>query len=655
MNLISLQHVTEIGSLPEAVRKEVDLWQDAFRAVTRPAIAGVRRIAERFGVSFSTAWRKYHAWKREGWRALVNRAKSPDRDRVSEEFVQWYLALAERNQRKTRPAHRVFGRMWRAGETIPGVDNSLPRHELPPGCTYANLQRYVKSQFALAAMRRGLGVALAKHGPKVWTTRAQLWPGSHWMIDDVWHDHFVVFQGQLVRVLELGALDVFSAHRFAYGTKPRFTREDGKFDNLKEASARLLLASGLFQQGFSPRGTIILAEHGTAAIAERIQRLLRDRFGLIAGTNTPLISVQESGINGKQQAIAGLRGQGGGNPRHKSALESLHNLIHNELAALPAQTGRDVEHRPEFTHGQLTEGSDVLKIAAWLNRVAPDRVAQLQAPLLEYHAHFLPLLDAIHAGISRRGEDPEIWDHELEGWHAAGNVRIEYRFSADAAQWIGDEQVRALPAPAQAAFTAMVKSDERLFRQRQLSPREAWARGAGTLQKIPAFVVAEMLGEDCARELKCERSYFEFQDGELHPEILRYESRVTEPDGTERELPEDKYLAFVNPFDLAQLFIHDAAGRHIGIARRATRVSRTDVDAVQAQFKRNATRLHDLLKPIKARHTQTVREASARLKNNADVIAGVAADHDELAALAEASLMAGYNNQPETPQDEQPD
>jgi hypothetical protein len=42
-------------------------------------------------------------------------------------------------------------------------------------------------------------------------------------------------------------------------------------DSLKEKYARVLVANLLFNEGFSPRGTNFLAEHGTAAVSERMR------------------------------------------------------------------------------------------------------------------------------------------------------------------------------------------------------------------------------------------------------------------------------------------------------------------------------------------------------------------------------------------------
>jgi hypothetical protein len=605
--------LTRFATLPDDVRRTVQTLLGVMRGIAasgrvNPACEEqARQFFGRRGFSAASLRRKWYAFQLEGWTALIDHSAAGGvrEAALPVEFVDWFKALAERNQRKTRPAWRTFKHAWHSGARVPGLDNSARRDQLPAGCSYANLSRKVADAFALAAMRRGLGVARAAHGPQILTTRAGLWPMSHVMIDDMWHDNFVIFRGVPVRVLEFDAIDVLSGCKIGWGTKPRLPREDGTMEGLQEKFVRMLMAQVFFQHGYHPtQGTTLMAEHGTAAVREDLERILHDRTG-------GKITVRRSGIVGREQAVRGMfPGRGGGNPRFKSPLESLRGLIHNELAALPGQTGLDYTHLPETTAGEVRANQELLKAVAVLAQTNPDRAALLQLSLLQYHSQFLPLLGDVYETINRRN-----W-HELEGWHACGFVVPELN---DAGQWVAPE---ALPPAKREALLALARIDRGYSREIRLSPRQVFTRGAGQLERIPAFVVAEILGNDFAREERCANSYFEFADSEIAPEPLRFESRITDPEGNERELPADKYQVFVNPFDLNQLFIHDARGRHLGIARRAARVSRADADGLLRQFGHNNARLADLLKPIRARHADITRDASARAAHNADVIAG---------------------------------
>lgn len=619
---VPTEDIAVFSSLGERVRGIVHdrLTMMEFIARARVKESGIAEVSASCGVAFATLRRWWFGFKREGWRALVpcnhegckrdslydTRVEKPG-TKISEPFKQWFIALAESNQRKTAPAYRQFKRMWKSGAIIPvGPDgkcsdekfNALPRHELPEGCTYSNLQRYCKDKFALKAMRVGLGAAMAKHGPKTFTSRFGLWPMSHIMIDDLWHDNFVTCRGELGRVLEFDALEILSGDLIGWGTKFRWRRdEDGKMDGLKEKFMRMIIAQIFFQKGFSPRGTFILAEHGTAAVPDWLKKLLFDRSG-------GLIRVRESGMTGKEQAVMGMYlGRGGGNPRFKSALESLRNLKHNELGFVPGQTGKDVEHRPEQLHGELRHNSDLLKAVAVLSEKNPDRAALIQLSLMQYHSQFLPLLGSIYDAICNRE------DHNLEGWHKCGFVVPQLN---DAGSWVSAESL--LPEKRDALMT-LARVDKKYCRDHRLSPREVSSRYTGLL-KLPPFVIAEILGNDFAREEKCENSYFLFQDTEIDPDPLRFESRIITPDGSERELASDRYHVIINPFDLSQLFVHDAKGRHLGIALRTIITSKADDDGLKRQFGHNNKRLADLLKPVRARHAGITREANKRTAAN---------------------------------------
>lgn len=607
----SRTELVSLGNLPQEVRDDIMRWAQELETAEKPITDWLRGVAGRMGVSFQTARRKYDAWRKQGLPGLINRAKAPEvrnqQSEITEEFLQSYWALVERNQRKSRPAWRQFSRAWFAGEKIPGLDPDLPRHRLPIGASYENLQRQCNDKFALAVMRRGMGAA-AKYAPQTFTTRVGLWVGSHYMFDDLWHDNFVVFKGKPVRVLELCGLDVFSGCKFSWGMRPRIQRDDGSFENLRESCMRMLLASVLWNEGYSERGTILIAEHGTAAIRERVEKLLFDFSG-------GKIRVGRSGIIGKEQAVAGMfPGKGGGNPRCKAPLEALHNLTHNELAMLAGQTGKDTEHRPESTDASLSHASDLLKAVTVLARTKPERAALIKLPLLEYHSQFVPLVRDIYALINLRN-----W-HELEGWSECGHITIEFRLAPDAMDWVSASDVALLPEQTRGLLSELARQDQRYMRQRKLSPMEIWRPGRAGLSKIPAWVVADLLGEDCAVERSCAGSYFVFEDSDLSPEPVRYEARVVTPEGRERELPAGKYMTFVNPFDISMLFVHDARGRHIGVAPRVMRVCRGDAEALKQRWGHNHRRLAELLTPIRARHADLTREAAERDAHNAALL-----------------------------------
>ena len=628
--------VAFLGQLPIQVRQDATDWAEALQAISKPIGKSLAALAQRFGCDYVTARRKYDDFRKSGYniRVLVNCSKAAiskaslysaslesafNLGTKHPRFVAYAKQLAESYQRNTAAAHRAFGKAWQAGREITGLDNSLPRHELPPGCGQDNFYRIVNDAFALEATRRGLGRAVAKYGPQVFTTRAGLWYGSHYAIDDVWHDNFVVFghgrSSQIVRVLQLGGMEIFSGGYIAWGCKPRVLRADGKFDNLKEKYARLIVCKILFNEGYSPRGTQFIAEHGTAAISAFLEECMR-RYGGKLPDGRDAVTVRRSGITGKEQAVLGWRGQGGGNPRTKSWLESFHNLIHNELAAIPGQTGKDYESRPEYTNHLLNDCAEELKALAIIAEKNPQRAAQMQLRLLHYHSDFLPLLMDLYRELNQR-----TW-HQLEGWDSIpGNRVVEYRTAPSSAQWLTNGEFSALPVESQNLIIQLAQADKRYLQSRQLSPAEVRQRELrhAPLIKFPAFAIAEMLGPDFARELEVKGAYFRpFSDEELCPELLRYESVVTTSEGREEQLQDGHYLIFINPFDLAVVFVHDAQKRFLGTARRADRADLDSPEQIKASLGRTMHRTAQLKAPLLARHAQTMKAENARLNDLAD-------------------------------------
>jgi hypothetical protein len=431
-----------------------------------------------------------------------------------------------------------------------------------------------------------------------------------------------------VRVLEFDCIDVLSGCKIAWGTQPRVAREDGTMTNLKEHQVRMLLAKVLFQDGFSERGTVLMSEHGAATFPERIKQLLADR-------HLPIL-IRESGITGEEQAIAGmLPGRGMGNFRFKAALESLRNLIHNELGSLPGQTGMDVEHRPERLHGELRYTTDLLKAAQLL---PPSSAAMLRYPMLEYHSQFLRLLMDVYRLINCR-----TW-HDLEGWSECGFVTIDYRLAPDSEAWLSNEDYLKLPAEVRQNLAVLVRKDARYWQERKLSPQEVWNLAVRNpqpaLKKLPAFIVSEMLGPDCTREEVVEGAYFVFKDSELSPSLLRYESRVTDPEGRESELANgSKWMVFCNPFDLEQLFVHDAAGRHVGIAKRDHKICKADIDTIQQHWHQVSHRNKEILTPVRKEHAQWTKEQIGLHEHNQRVITGAQAADSAKEDAVDKALM----------------
>jgi len=626
----------DFAALPKIVREEVTLLDRHLKqclASPKKMVAYVEAARQ-----LTAAGQRYSAsgvrnlcavYKAGGcdWRTLVDWRKVPhDENRLPAAFVDEFKRRSGRHGRSAAQARLDLLADWRRGVPIPGYPDhpkADPTKGHPAGWSYANLLRVAKvPDFEKIAQRVGLGAAKAKHGPKLFTTRAGLWPLSHILPDDVDHDVELrlLARNQQCRASNLGMYDLLSGNYFKYATKPLFKRFDPKLDRhvtdkWKEANMRYLVACQLTEIGYNPRGTQYVVELGTATLRDRVVALLHDRSKAIHGE--AVLTVDHSGTTGKEQILEGMhRGEGGGNPRHKAALESLHNLMHNAMGALPGQTGPDVARRPEQLAGMMNATDELMLIARALTPWAREK---LKFPTLEYHSEFLPILREIINAINRRTE------HNLEGWAKCDFFTNEFRWHRGSEEWISGDAYLALPNETRALLAQIVQTDLACQRPRRMSPHEVFEKGRSQLVKAPAGLVAELLYDDLAVEHKCRNGYFELHDVEIDPEVLRYDSRVYTPDGRIEELTPDTYEVVINPFQPDFLWVYNGKrgrGGFLGVAHRTLKPCRADATGKGTALAILRERFDDLAAPVRARGRDLAREEQARLQHNLDVITG---------------------------------
>lgn len=554
------------ASLSDSARANAAHWQHLLApvlALESGVVAALQDLARRSGHPYATVRRKYYAAKKTGAAAIIDRRMAGadnDREQISPEDIETLRTYVESNQRKTAPAIRAMRRDWQNGKLYTSTPLD-PRTGFPKGWSPRNLARFAPDQFTLRAARLGRSAA-ASERRLVYTTRAGLYVGSHYLFDDMWHDHFVnvLDQRKTGRPLEFHAVDLYSANKFAWGMSVRM-ENDGRMEGLKEADMRFLLAAVLFNFGYSPRGTILVAEHGTAAIRQDLEQMLLEETG-------GLVTVARSGMEGAAAAAHQYAGRGKGNFRFKAALESLGNLIHNEMAALPGQAGMDRDHRPEQLHGLLKRNDALLTAVAQL---PPERLAMLRWDLLTIQ-QFRAVAGEIYARINART------DHDLEGWDM------------------------------------MHVPDPRTGMMRRLSPAEVWRSGSRQLTRLRPEAAAGILVKDNGVELTCRRGMLELTNGEISGDPLRFDARFL----TDRE----KYRCVLNPFAPDALFIFDARNAFVTACPRVQSICRADVAALQRECGAAAHAEAERLAPFRARHAQEARQRAADMRHNARVLAG---------------------------------
>lgn len=623
-SLITASPAFDFARVPAKWRKRVDAW----RLVIERQEAGLltkHEAAEQLSVTLSTYNRRLAAIREMGMAALVPNYANCGHTSLPNAFVDYWKTMQERYQRKTAPARRELYRQWQARHPIPGYTGHPGWPNLPAGWDKRNLYRYQPSKLELTALRHGLGRAIMKHAPKIFTTRAGMHHLQFLTADDVHLDmkgHILTSREQ-VKPLQLGFMDVASANRFLWGTKPQKLKEfaAGK-TGIEEADFRFLLCSQLLTTGLSRRGTTYLLEHGTATMRDRVIDILSRYYGPRGLICEDAFKIEKSGMLGKAQAICGMGdGRGGkGNPFFKTWIESLHNLIHNELSALPGQVGHDRDEPEHF--GVITrENEQLFKLA---DKLQPEFRELLKFPTLEYHSALKPAIDHILRLINCRT------DHQLEGWAACGWMTRSYRLAAESTEWKTEQDLIEMLPPVRSAYLAMAEHDKRCFLPRNLAPEEVFrmrhaaAVQAGEIVPVPLSVISEILYEDIAKPERCADGYFEIQDVNIAPEKMRFESRIMRPDGREEELIDrETYEVVLNPFDPQRLYVYSgtkARGAFLGTAARTERIVRGDRKAAEREFGRHNTRLADMLSDTKRRNTGRTQEAASRKAHNADVI-----------------------------------
>ncbi len=621
-------------SLPQDVRIEAEGLEALFQAADA-ALHGSKGgffedAAHRFSCSASHLKNLYSRWRksdRDFW-VLVNKTRVRAMEsELSPEFVDYWRGLCERNQRSCKAAFRIFKRAYFGGEAIPGLPGKRSQSQLPKGCTYPNLMRYAPSSFELRAARQGRSAA-APFRPLVFTTRVGLACGQVYVFDDVEHDHKVNFLGvnrQAMRPLELSCIDLLSGCKVAYGLKPTVLDDESAKQKIKERDMRFLVAHVLHNIGYRPEGTVLMVERGTAAIRPDMEQIILD-------ATDGAVRVERSGREGAAAFAGVFEGRSRGNSRFKAALESHHNLVHNELAALPGQMGKDRDHAPEELHGRDRHNNALIQAVAAL---PPERAALLELPFIPW-VQFHQLCDEIYDRINHRTE------HKLEGWEAAGFLINEFRLTVDG-PWLPMQMISELP-PEKRVLVDSVIGRAGHVHCRRMSPAEVWERGSGALVKIGAQHVAAILGRDLAvARLVGDNHLFEFEDRELGPGIHRYLAQVVSPRGRELLLsPKQTYLVHANPFAVDQLFVSQetpAGIQFLGVAPRWETVEKLDVDALHRQMGAAAKIEKELLRPVARRGADLTRQRIAAAQHNSAVLRGAPITPGEKARAAEIAEM----------------
>lgn len=576
--------------------------------------AAVAEFGRRCGLPAGSARRIWDNIVKQGWRGAIDGRKCKASETVTSRraFMDFWFELVAKHNRSTRSAWSDLVMLWKSNVEIPGYQD-MGGHPpagpdgYPDGWSYKNLIRHKPSRNELTLSRIGRK-AHAAQTSTMWTTREGMQCGQIYQFDDVMHDLSVFFGKQLIRPLELGCIDVASTKRVLWGLCPQIRTESGRI-GIKENYMTWLVVGLLTEIGFRDEGCSLVVEHGTAAIREPFEKAL---FDLSKGR----ITVARSGIQDKPALLGYWSGEGGGNPRMKATLESLHSYYHNRMGLLPGQAGSNSRLDQPEDHKAMQ------KYAATLVReldncpvaVVDELLSRLMLPALTFETFSRALYDFYQVVDSRH-------EHNLEGWEKQGWIKTRWRLSENSG-WNDEEDLAGLDPQQLQLWHAVVKSKPNLLRPVRLSPNEVWAR-RDNLRRLPQHAVPGLLGPGMGKEITVRDGAIRYEDQEIDPDGVRFAAFAEDVTGHQVLLKDrERYLTFLNPFRPERLLVCDGSGRYLGAAPRIQRAVRVDRNQVMAAMGQAAHRETALMAGFRARHDGDAVAHQEMIEHNALVFQG---------------------------------
>jgi hypothetical protein len=576
-----------LAQLTFAERAPVTLWQDVLRRFEAAPDKGeaMRTLTTEYAgvlkISQGTLYRKLEAYRKEGLAALFPRAarrRILRESRLPTAFVTWWQTLCCDSQRMTGTAaayRSLFNDHLGAGRVIPGYNTDwrgiwtldhdgaqppevypyVPDKTTPHGWSMRSLYRYAPDEYGRTAARIGTKAA-RELLPKIPSTRVGLRFGSVFIADDRFHDAQVKFAGNLSAqgVVELGAIELLTAHYCTWGAKPVREQADGTREHLREAFMRYLVADILCRIGYDPLGCTIIGEHGTARIPEAL-------LALITRLTCGKVTFQAGAILNAPIVRGLLPGAARGNFRMKAALESAHNRYKNDMALLPGQKGADPAHAPENLPAQQSYHRALMKACVALAGQNPDLMQHVSSPFPDYYSY----LNAVGLVYDRIAATEQ---HHLEGFEQCGFVVDEFSLFGDT--WRPLSDLDQLPAEQRAMIRAALALNPRSQRPRVMSRREAFAycQRRSDLMRLPDSIVPELLGPELGDLLMVGQDATLSVPDKYLPRVAHQVAAVAVlPSGCHQPLNRGtRWLVHLNPLSATQAFISTPDGIYVGKA-----------------------------------------------------------------------------------------
>lgn len=577
-----------LGLLKFDERRPVLMWQDVLNRFDSARNKGLelaelkREFDGILKISEATLYRKLTRYREEG---ILSLFPLRARKRVLKDtslpngFIPWWQTLCCDSQRMTgtSAAYRSLFHDWLcAGKVIPGYGTDwrgiysmehdgapapavcpyIPDRVHPDGWSLRNLRRYAPDKYCLAAGRIGT-LAGRELLPKIPSTRVGLRFGSVFIADDRFHDAQTKFAGNLSAqgVVELGAIELLTAHYCTWGAKPIREKADGGREHLREAFMRYLIVDILCRIGYDPMGCMVIGEHGTARLPTVVQEL-------IARLTGGKVTFETGAVLNSPIAKGLLPGAARGNYRMKAALESAHNRYKNDLALLPGQKGADPQHAPEDLPSKQSYHRALMKACIALAEQNPDLIEQVSTPFPDYYSY----MDAVSLIYDRIANDPI---HGLEGW--AQNHFVIPQFILPGFDQPQPMRVLDNMAPEDRnLYLAMIRRDPRRQVNRLMSRREAfvYCQSRSDLVRLPDSIAPELLGPELGDVLTVQKDATINIPDKYLPRISHQVAAVAVlPSGCHQPLDRgSEWLVHLNPLSATEAFISTTDGIYVGKA-----------------------------------------------------------------------------------------
>lgn len=590
--------------LSDTDRHFASLWAEVARRMTgaKDKTAEVVRVQRDFTASLgplsrSTIYRKVDAMKARGLVGVVSVAAIRRAQGVTAapslppSFVSFWRSLCgDHQRRKTLPAWRRLMRDYlMAGRIIPGysldwrgiwakehpgevVPERCPYTDIhqgagacsPRGWSYSSMLQIAPEPDAMAGAAVGVQAMLAST-PTIPHTRVGLRPMQVITMDDVQLDQLCWFPGEQEprRPVGLGVEDVATGNLIDFTVVPVQRRADGTLAKLDGSHKRYVWANILCNLGVDARcGLTALLEHGTAGLEteeeERINALLGPR-----PDGGKWLTVLRSSTSGAPLLKGLFAERGRGRPTHKAMLESAWNLLHNELASLPAPSGKDWDNAPQDVVGWTREDKALIQAGAAL--LAHECPAVVEA-LAQARTHALPfcqLRDAVNGAIAaingRR-------DHKLEGWIESGYVKHMVEIGGAVVSL--DAAADSLSGGDESKRQAVLETLGAMAKPVRMSPREAWASyDPKTRKYFSPFVGTRILGPELAQTVTIDARHQFTARNDFSGELSLFAATFRNERGQNVMLePGTKLQVWVNPLRFDWAIACTMAGEFVGVA-----------------------------------------------------------------------------------------